>query len=299
MPELRRDPITGRWVIISTDRRGAPATSPATTSSRTASALPVLPGQRDKTPPEVLAYRDGGAANEPGWSLRVVPNKFPALRVEGDGAAGRGHLRQDERHRRARGHHRNARPHADHRPICRKSASRTCSGPTATASWISQGPAPALHPSVQEPRRSRRRLARAHPHPAHRPAGGPQARAGGDRRRRDTTSSRSAASTATSSSRNSTPAIAVVLETDHFVAFAPYAPRFPFETWILPRAHRSHFEESDAPSSRTWPGCCGPCLRKIDKVLEQPPYNWMIHSAPGAGGARCRTTTGTSRSFRS
>jgi UDPglucose--hexose-1-phosphate uridylyltransferase len=34
----------------------------------------------------------------------------------------------------------------------------------------------------------------------------------------------------------------VVLDTPHFTAFCPYASRFPFETWILPRAHSSHFE---------------------------------------------------------
>jgi len=45
---------------------------------------PFCPGNEQKTPPEVLAYRQSGGPNEPGWTLRVVPNKFPALRVEGD-----------------------------------------------------------------------------------------------------------------------------------------------------------------------------------------------------------------------
>jgi UDPglucose--hexose-1-phosphate uridylyltransferase len=72
----------------------------------------------------------------------------------------------------------------------------------------------------------------------------------------------------------------VVLETDHFVAFCPYAPRFPFETWILPLRHRSHFEESDAAEIRNLASVQRAILRKIDKVLEHPPYNWMVHSAP-------------------
>jgi len=47
--------------------------------------LPVLPGAEGKTPPEILVYgRNGGGANSPGWNIRVVPNRFPALGIEGD-----------------------------------------------------------------------------------------------------------------------------------------------------------------------------------------------------------------------
>src|SRR5215510_1327668 len=75
MPELRKDPVTGRWVIISTERRKRPSDF----------RLERLAVERDGlTPPEVLAYRsNGGGRNSPGWDLRVVPNKFPALQVEG------------------------------------------------------------------------------------------------------------------------------------------------------------------------------------------------------------------------
>src|SRR5262249_21186968 len=45
---------------------------------------PFCPGNELKTPPEVLAYRSSGGPNEPGWNVRVIPNKFPALRVEGN-----------------------------------------------------------------------------------------------------------------------------------------------------------------------------------------------------------------------
>ncbi|MEK7750737.1 MAG: galactose-1-phosphate uridylyltransferase, partial [Acidobacteriota bacterium] len=84
MPELRKDPITGRWVIIATDRPRRPGDFVREqVAPRGVRACPFCPGSEDKTPPEVLAYRNGGAANEPGWTLRVIPNKFPALRVEG------------------------------------------------------------------------------------------------------------------------------------------------------------------------------------------------------------------------
>src|SRR5438477_8058778 len=86
MPELRKDPITDRWVIISTDSARKPTdfvreSLPSVPSGR---FCPFCPGNENKTPPEVLAYRDGSGPNQPGWTLRVIPNKFPVLRVEGE-----------------------------------------------------------------------------------------------------------------------------------------------------------------------------------------------------------------------
>src|SRR5205085_10161558 len=85
MPELRRDPITGRWVIIATDRPKRPNDfrfERAVSFGR--DQCPFCPGHEAMTPRELLAYRQNGtAANAPGWDVRVVPNKFPALQVEG------------------------------------------------------------------------------------------------------------------------------------------------------------------------------------------------------------------------
>ena len=84
MPELRKDPITGRWVIISTDRSKRPSDFAREPERKMSSMCPFCPGNEDKTPPEILAYRSNGAApNKPGWNVRVVPNKFPALGIEG------------------------------------------------------------------------------------------------------------------------------------------------------------------------------------------------------------------------
>ncbi|HYZ86216.1 MAG TPA: galactose-1-phosphate uridylyltransferase, partial [Bryobacteraceae bacterium] len=85
MPELRKDPITGQWVIISTDRAKRPVDFARETALPVGGRFcPFCPGNESKTPPEVLAYRSHGGPNEPGWTVRVIPNKFPALRVEGD-----------------------------------------------------------------------------------------------------------------------------------------------------------------------------------------------------------------------
>jgi len=48
------------------------------------SFCPFCLGHEDKTPPEIFALRrNGGGANGPGWDVRVIPNKFPALMIEG------------------------------------------------------------------------------------------------------------------------------------------------------------------------------------------------------------------------
>lgn len=85
MPQLRKDPITSRWVIISTERGKRPSDFSAAPAPRQLGFCPFCPGNEDKTPPEIMAYRkDGNLPNRKGWSLRVVPNKFPALQIEGD-----------------------------------------------------------------------------------------------------------------------------------------------------------------------------------------------------------------------
>ncbi len=84
MPELRKDILTGRWVIISTERSKRPDDfRPAEISEPKKESLafcPFCPGNESKTPPEVYAVRlDHSEPDRPGWTIRVVPNKFPAL----------------------------------------------------------------------------------------------------------------------------------------------------------------------------------------------------------------------------
>jgi UDPglucose--hexose-1-phosphate uridylyltransferase len=85
MSELRKDPVTGRWVIISTERGKRPSDFGIQKPKIKEGFCPFCPGNEEKTPPEIMAFRqEGGSRNGPGWRLRVVPNKFPALRVEGE-----------------------------------------------------------------------------------------------------------------------------------------------------------------------------------------------------------------------
>ena len=80
MPELRREPVSGRWVIVSTERATRPTDFKTQSQIIKSNFCPFCEGNEDKTPPEILAYRDNGAnANAGGWRVRVVPNKFPSV----------------------------------------------------------------------------------------------------------------------------------------------------------------------------------------------------------------------------
>jgi UDPglucose--hexose-1-phosphate uridylyltransferase len=85
MPELRHDPIQKRWVIIASERGRRPDDFPKLEHSMPVGFCPFCEGNESKTPPEITALRPNGrGANSSGWQVRVVPNKFPALRIEGD-----------------------------------------------------------------------------------------------------------------------------------------------------------------------------------------------------------------------
>ena len=85
MPELRKDPIVGRWVIIAPDRAKRPIGVKNEPAAGSSAFCPFCEGSEKNTPTEILAYRDRATkANDKGWRVRVVPNKFPALQIEGD-----------------------------------------------------------------------------------------------------------------------------------------------------------------------------------------------------------------------
>jgi UDPglucose--hexose-1-phosphate uridylyltransferase len=80
MSELRKDPVTGRWVIIASERAKRPRQHSVIDFSADLEPCPFCPGNEAMTPAEVLAYRDPQTQpNSPGWHVRVVPNKYPAL----------------------------------------------------------------------------------------------------------------------------------------------------------------------------------------------------------------------------
>ena len=85
MGELRRDPVVGRWVIVDTEHPKKPEDFKYEQHIFEGGLCPFCYGNEFMTPSEISCFRDPGtAANFPGWQVRVVANKFPALQIEGE-----------------------------------------------------------------------------------------------------------------------------------------------------------------------------------------------------------------------
>jgi len=71
-----------------------------------------------------------------------------------------------------------------------------------------------------------------------------------------------------------------VAENEHFLAITPFAARFPFETWIIPKTHNACFDESQPWEYSSLARILKNVLQRLDKVLNIPPYNYIIHTCP-------------------
>ncbi len=72
----------------------------------------------------------------------------------------------------------------------------------------------------------------------------------------------------------------LVTENAHFVAISPFAPRFPFETWILPKQHSSRFESNGTANFPALAQILKDVLTKMKLALGAPPYNFVLHTSP-------------------
>jgi UDPglucose--hexose-1-phosphate uridylyltransferase len=282
LPELRKDPITGRWVIIATDRARRPSDfSHEPVPPASAQFCPFCYGNEQKTPPEILAYRRDGPPNSPGWSVRVVPNKFPVLGIEGElNRQGDGMFDRMN----GIGAHEVIIETPDHNATMAEM-------PEKQVEEVLY----AFRDRVLDLKRDRRfryivifknfgeaaGASLEHPHsqlialpviPKRVKEELDGAKLYFDFKERcvycDIIRQEEASG------------VRLVIETERFVALEPYAPRFPFETWILPRRHETHFADSDPATLQNLAWVLRATLRKMDRVLEHPAYNFILHSAP-------------------
>src|SRR5262249_9555702 len=77
----------------------------------------------------------------------------------------------------------------------------------------------------------------------------------------------------------------IVQENADIVAIAPYAPRFAFETWLVPKAHGARFEQTPRHVSESLARLLKAVVQRLDRALEAPPGDLVLHPAPAAGGA--------------
>ncbi len=284
MSQLRKDPVVDRWVIIAAERGRRPSDFKAEPAEVSSAGCPFCEGCEQKTPPEIWGIRAPGTEpNTPGWQVRVVPNKFPALAIEGElnrhGAGMYDLMNGIGAHEviiETPQHHLDL-PDADADHVARVLITyreRTLDlrnddrlryvlvfrnhGRVAGASLShphSQLIALAITPGLVK---SKLDAAREYYRRKERCIFCDiiwQERESGER---------------------------VVMENDQFIVLSPFAARFPFELAIFPKWHCHDLCLMSDAEMRGLAQVLREMLRRLRAVLDDPPYNYVVHNSPTA-----------------
>lgn len=240
---------------------------------------PFCPGNEDRTLPELLAFRSSGAPNQPGWTTRVVPNRFPSLRVEGDFD------------REPEGLYDRMNGVGAHEVLidCPEhvaSLSETSETNVANVFWAFR--------ERLEDLKNDQRLVYTLLFKNHGEAAGASLehshsqlialpiipkrvleKLDGSKQYFDYHERCIFCDIIRQERKETT---RVVFDDEHVIVLAPYASRFPFELWILPRKHSSHFEFSPAETVWALAQALRSLLGKIDRALEKPAYNFVLNN---------------------
>jgi UDPglucose--hexose-1-phosphate uridylyltransferase len=72
----------------------------------------------------------------------------------------------------------------------------------------------------------------------------------------------------------------IILETKNFIAFCPYAAKFPFESWIIPKKHNCAFQEITQEEIEDMGLILMSMLKKLRQIFIEPPFNYFLHTSP-------------------
>ncbi len=286
MPEIRRDyVIDSGWVVISPERNMRPSDfKVAKVESGGKDKCPFCPGHEAMTPPEVLAYRKDGEKDGEGWWIRVIPNKYPALRIEGDvGYEEKGILRKMN----GVGAHEVIIETPDHdvRPyelsdwqmheVIRAyidryidlTRDRRFKYILIFKNYGKDAGASLSHPHSQLiatpiiPQNIAEELEGAKKYYIH--SGGKCIYDEIIRREKEIGER-------------------VVMESENFIVICPYASRFPFEMWLMPKFHEARFEKIGLNDELVWElgRVLKETLRKLFATIPDVPFNYYIHTSP-------------------
>lgn len=283
MPELRKDPVISRWIIISTERGKRPTDFIVERNSVKSGFCPLCPGNENTTPPEVLSYSNSTqhTPNQADWSLRVVPNKYPALVIEGD-INKEGDGLYDKMH--GIGAHEVIIETPDHNKtftylpanmmmqvfiafrdrlldLSRDSRFRYVMvfknyGAAAGASLEHSHSQLIALPIL--PRMIASELAGSLSYYKYK-----ERCIFCDIVRQEIKQD-----------------VRVIAQNDRFIAIVPFAPRSPFEMWVLPKQHSSSYISMDDKSFQKLTAIFSECMRRLDQCIPNVPYNFVLHTAP-------------------
>lgn len=283
MPELRKDPIIGRWVIISTERGKRPSDFSGAPKRRTESKLcPFCPGNESATPPEILAFRPNASEpNKPGWTLRVISNKYPALRIEGDlnregegifdkmnGVGAHEVIIETPEHDKDLADL-NLKQVEDVIWAYRERSQDLKKDPRFRYILIFKNQGEAAGASLEH---SHSQIIATPIVPKRVVEEVEGAGKFYDYKERCIFCDMIKQEIAEDKR--------VVIQNNAFVSIEPFAPRFPFETWILPLKHIPAFEDTKKENIPALASILQETLQRLAKSLNNPPYNYVLHTSP-------------------
>jgi len=284
MPELRKDPIIGRWVIIATERAKRPDqfTGPEI-EDLGAEPCPFCEGNESKTPPEIYSLRPKfSPRNTPGWELRVVPSIAPFLRIEGDlDRRGKGiydlmnGIGAHEIVVETNQHIENMSDLSEAQILKVISCYIDRMGDLEKDErfkYVLVFKNHGVESGAGKIRHSRSQLIATPVNPKRVKEELSGARAYYDFHERCVFCDMIKQEMASKDR--------LIADIDGYIAVAPFASRFPFEVWILPKKHSPDFTSIDMASRMGLSSIMKVVLSKLKIGLNDPPYNYVIHTAP-------------------
>jgi UDPglucose--hexose-1-phosphate uridylyltransferase len=282
MPEFRQDPITGRWVIIASERAKRPHHLSGNSAKTQSLPCPFCEGNEAMTPPEIWSLRPSSTrANAPGWRLRVVPNKYPALEDLGQWRMN------------SKGIYQSRTGVGAHEVIIESATHRIHMGELSEEEFA----------DVLRAYRKRMRVLRNDPRWRYLLIYKNQGeRAGATLEHihsqlialptipKEAVDELNSAKKHFASTgrciycdivhREVARGERLVSDSEQFVVLCPFAPRFAYETWILPKNHAAAFEQSSDADILAAAHSLRDVIIRLNRALDDPPFNYFIHSIP-------------------
>jgi UDPglucose--hexose-1-phosphate uridylyltransferase len=282
MPELRKDPIIGRWVIIATERGKRPHDFVVEEEVVKGGFCPFCPGNEHTTPPEIFAFRlPDTPPNTPGWQLRVVNNKFPALVLKGEpDRQGEGMFDKMN----GIGTHEVIIESPDH-------SLNLATLPVEHFVLVLNAYQERIRRLAEDPRmryvlvfKNQGRAAGASLEHSHSQLISlpivPELVMEELNGSRFYYNWKERCVFCDMIRQELQQRVRVVLENEEFVALCPFAPRAPFEVWILPKSHHSSYVDLREESVKLLAEIFAETLKRLNKSLSRAPYNFILHTAP-------------------
>jgi len=282
MGELRRDPIIGRWVIVDTDHPATPEDFHYEQNIYKGGVCPFCYGNEGMTPPEIECFREPGtSANSPGWQVRVIPNKFPALQIEGDlnrrplglydmsnGIGAHEIIIESPYH---------AKDIPDLLPnevenyirMCRNRASDLAKDRRFKYLMFFRNFGPGAGASLEHGHTQLIALPMVPKNVAEEIAG---AKNYFDYKERCVFCDMIRQETQEKER--------VVLENKYFLSFCPFVSRFPFEIWIMPKNHNSYLRSISDDEIKLLAETLRDTISRVKKIFPNLSYNYILHVAP-------------------